>query len=96
MCHIRHVNTGKYGHISNYMIINYLNCLQKAATSLRVGPLQAAAYFDMSPRVTKCTPKLIHDLTNGDEELGSEVAKPRSRNFIVNLTSVYFTLVTCS
>ena len=54
MCHIRHINTGKYGMISNYMIINYLNCLQKAATPLAVNSgrqWQAAANFDVSPNV---------------------------------------------
>ena len=48
MCHIRHINTGKYGMISNYMITNYLNCLQKAATPLAVNSgrqWQAAANF---------------------------------------------------
>ena len=40
--------------ISNYIIINYLNCLLKAATSLRVSSgwqWQAAANFDVSPKV---------------------------------------------
>ena len=38
--------------ISYYMIINHLNCLLKAVTSLRVSSgrqWQAAAYFDVSP-----------------------------------------------
>ena len=38
--------------ISNHMIINYLNCLQKAAASLRVSSSrqqQAAENFDVSP-----------------------------------------------
>ena len=38
--------------ISNYMVINYLNCLLKAVTSLRVSSgrqRQAAANFDISP-----------------------------------------------
>ena len=37
---------------SNYMIINYLNCLQKAATPLTVSSgrqRQAAANFDVTP-----------------------------------------------
>ena len=41
--------------ISNYMISNYLNCLLKAATSLRVSSgrqWQAAANFDASPKGT--------------------------------------------
>ena len=40
--------------ISNYMIINYLNCLLKAVTSLRVSSnwqRQAAANFDVSPKL---------------------------------------------
>ena len=43
---------GKYGMTSNYMIINYLNCLQKAATPLTVSSgrqRQAAANFDVTP-----------------------------------------------
>ena len=43
---------GKYGMTSNYMIINYLNCLQKAATPLTVSSgrqRQAAANSDVSP-----------------------------------------------
>ena len=43
---------GKYGMTSNYMIINYLNCLQKAATLLTVSSgrqRQAAVNFDVSP-----------------------------------------------
>ena len=38
--------------VSNYMILNYLNCLLKAATSLRVSnsrQWQAATNFDVSP-----------------------------------------------
>ena len=38
---------------SNYMIINYLNCLQKAATPLTVSSgrqRQAAVKFDVTPK----------------------------------------------
>ena len=41
------------GMISNYMIINYLNCLLKAATPLTVSSgrqRQAAANFDVSSK----------------------------------------------
>ena len=45
--------------ISNYMKINYLNCMLKAAISLRISSSwqrQAAANFDVSPN--KCN-KLV-------------------------------------
>ena len=41
--------------VNNYMIIDYLNCLLKAATSLRVssgGQWQAAVNFNVSPKST--------------------------------------------
>ena len=53
MRHIRHINTGKYGMTSNFMIINYLNCLQKAATPLTDSSgrqRQAATNFDIFPK----------------------------------------------
>ena len=40
--------------ICNYMIINYLNCLLKAASSLRVSSSrqwQAVTNFDVSPKI---------------------------------------------
>ena len=40
------------GMISNFMIINYLNCLEKAATPLTVSSSRqrkAVANFDVSP-----------------------------------------------
>ena len=66
---------------SNYMIINYLNCLLKAAASLRISSgrqRQAAASFDVSPKYEDVSPSCvyssetailefiyIYDLTNG-------------------------------
>ena len=48
--------------ISNYIIINYLNCLLEAATSLRVSSgwqRQAAANLDVSPNLN-INKQLIH------------------------------------
>ena len=49
MCHMTSIRE-IMGIISNYMIINYLNCLLKAATPLKVSSgRQAAVNFDVSP-----------------------------------------------
>ena len=52
MCHIRHTILESMGIISNYMVINHLNCLLKAVTPLKVSSnrqRQVAANCDVSP-----------------------------------------------